>query len=43
LLKERLGATGETLYDLTEDFVIENWGMFSDEFRHMYRLEIYEE
>lgn len=43
LLKERLGATGETLYDLTEEFVIDNWSMFSDEFRHIYRHQMYEE
>jgi len=30
MLKEKIGATGETLYDLTEQFVIANWGMFSD-------------
>lgn len=43
LLKERLGATGETLYDLTEEFVISNWNMFSDQFRHLYRHTLYED
>jgi hypothetical protein len=43
LLKEKLGATGETLYDLTEEFVIQNWNMFSDNFRNLYRHSLYEE
>ncbi|CDW87987.1 UNKNOWN [Stylonychia lemnae] len=43
LLKERLGATGETLYDITEEYVIKNWNMFSDYFRHLYRQTLYED
>lgn len=43
LLKERIGATGETLYDLTEEFVISCWSLFTDEFRHLYRHELYED
>lgn len=43
LLKAKLGATGETLYDLTEGYVVANWDMFSDGFRHTYRHELYEE
>ena len=43
VLKEKLGATGETLYDLTEQAVIGRWGMFSDEFRSLYRSQVYQE
>ena len=43
ILKKGLGATGESLYRLTEEFVISNWHLFSDLFRHTYRHEIYEE
>ena len=43
LLKMKLGATGETLYDITEDFILENWNLFSDSFRHLYRHSIYED
>ena len=42
-MKQRLGATGETLYDLSEEFVISNWNMFSDYFRNLYRHTLYEE
>lgn len=43
MLRARMGATGETLYQLTEEFVVSNWSLFSDEFRHLYRHELYEE
>jgi hypothetical protein len=40
LLKKKMGATGETLYDITEEYVVSNWSLFSDEFRHLYRHEL---
>jgi hypothetical protein len=43
LLKARLGATGETMYGISEQFVIQNWHLFTDEFRNKYRHEWYEE
>jgi hypothetical protein len=43
LLREHLGATGETLYQITEEFVISNWSLFGDAFRFRYREEMYEE
>lgn len=43
LIKARLGATGETLYDITERFVVTNWHLFSDEFRAYYRETLYED
>ena len=42
-LKARIGATGETLYDITEGYIISKWHLFSDEFRARYRAEIYED
>ena len=32
--------TGETIYDILEDTVIDNWKHFSDEFRYKYRNDI---
>lgn len=43
ILRARMGATGETLYELSEEYVVSNWSLFSDEFRHLYRHELYEE
>jgi hypothetical protein len=43
LLREHIGGTGETMYQITEEFVVANWNLFSDEFRHKYRHELYEE
>lgn len=42
-LKEKLGATGETIYDMTEEAVIAKWNMMSDRFRSEYRDKIYED
>jgi hypothetical protein len=41
MLNYKLGATGESLYDLTEDYIIANWELFTDKFRNLYRHKIY--
>lgn len=42
-LHERMGLTGDSVYDQTETAVIEKWSEFSDEFKYIYRDKIYYE
>ena len=43
LKNERLLSSSDTFYEITEPYIIKHWDHFSDEFRHIYRSETYED